>query len=55
MRERRKIELAEAFSIQLRVIGALILREIRGRFGRAKLGYLWAIFEPLMHISPTCS
>lgn len=51
MRERRKIELAEAFSIQLRVIGALILREIRGRFGRAKLGYLWAIFEPLMHIS----
>lgn len=40
-----------ALVVQLRVIGALILRETRGRFGRAKLGYLWALFEPLLHIS----
>jgi capsular polysaccharide transport system permease protein len=35
---------------QLRVIGALILRDTRTRFGRSKLGYLWAIAEPLSYV-----
>ncbi|MCZ8375103.1 MAG: ABC transporter permease [Beijerinckiaceae bacterium] len=48
---RRKFTAFEAARTQFRVIGALILREIQGRFGRAKLGYLWALFEPLAHIS----
>ncbi|MCA0421973.1 MAG: ABC transporter permease [Proteobacteria bacterium] len=48
---RRKFTAMDAFRTQLRVLGALILREIQGRFGRAKLGYLWALFEPLAHIS----
>jgi capsular polysaccharide transport system permease protein len=37
-------------AIQARVIGALILRETRARFGRSQLGYLWAIAEPLLYI-----
>jgi capsular polysaccharide transport system permease protein len=39
-----------AFIIQMRVIGALILRETRSRFGRSQLGYLWAIAEPLGYV-----
>jgi capsular polysaccharide transport system permease protein len=37
-------------AVQVRVIGALILRETRSRFGRSQLGYLWAIAEPLLYI-----
>ena len=33
---------------QLRVIGALIIREMHTRFGRHRLGYLWVFFEPLL-------
>lgn len=36
--------------IQARVIHALILRETRTRFDRNKLGYLWAVFEPITYI-----
>jgi capsular polysaccharide transport system permease protein len=39
----------QTFKIQARVIQALILREIRTRFGRRKLGYLWALLEPALH------
>ena len=35
---------------QLEVLHALVLRETRTRFGRHHLGYLWALFEPLMWI-----
>lgn len=37
-------------AVQVRVIGALILRETRSRFGRSQLGYFWAIAEPLLYI-----
>ncbi len=40
--------LAEAFRIQCRVIGALLLREMSARFGRENLGYIWLFLEPLM-------
>lgn len=43
--------LANAASIQLQVIYALTMRETRTRFGTQRLGYLWAIVEPLMWIS----
>jgi capsular polysaccharide transport system permease protein len=36
---------------QCRVIGALIIRETRTRFGDSKLGYGWALIEPILHIS----
>ncbi len=34
-----------------RVIGALIIRETRTRFGDSRLGYGWALIEPILHIS----
>ena len=39
-----------AFSVQRRVIFALILRETRTRYGKTRLGHLWALFEPLAHM-----
>lgn len=36
--------------VQLRVVFALVLREARVRHGRARIGYLWAIIEPVMLI-----
>jgi capsular polysaccharide transport system permease protein len=40
----------EAARLQLRVIGALVLRETRTRFGTSRLGYLWALSEPIVHV-----
>lgn len=34
--------------IQVRVIGALIIRELQTRFGRENIGFLWMIVEPAM-------
>ncbi len=39
-----------ALHVQTRVVHAFILRETRTRFGRSKLGYLWAFFEPMAYI-----
>lgn len=36
--------------LQLRIIGALILREMRTRFGQYQFGYAWALIEPLVQI-----
>ena len=33
---------------QLRVVGALVLRELHSRYGRENIGYLWVIGEPMM-------
>jgi capsular polysaccharide transport system permease protein len=41
--------LLQAMRLQQRVIGALILREIRTRFGTSRLGYAWAVAEPILH------
>ncbi|MGH1331725.1 MAG: ABC transporter permease [Paracoccaceae bacterium] len=38
-------------TINLRVIFALVLREARVRHGRARIGYTWAIIEPVLLIS----
>jgi len=35
------------FSIMLRNIWSLILREMRTRFGSQTLGFLWAVLEPI--------
>ncbi|WP_338661180.1 ABC transporter permease [Pararoseomonas sp. SCSIO 73927] len=37
----------EGFATQLRVIGALVMREMQTRFGRNNVGFLWLFFEPL--------
>jgi capsular polysaccharide transport system permease protein len=38
----------ESLRIQLRVIGALLMREIVTRYGRENLGFLWLFVEPMM-------
>lgn len=38
------------FEVQQAVIKALFMREIRTRFGKYRLGYLWAILEPASHL-----
>lgn len=40
--------LTDCARLQMRVVGALILREMHTRFGRHRLGYLWLFFEPLL-------
>lgn len=40
-----------ALQTQIRVVGALILREMRVRFGRSQLGYLWTVAEPLSYVA----
>ena len=37
-----------ALRVQLRVVGALTLRELGTRFGRDNLGYLWLFLEPAL-------
>jgi len=40
----------DAMRIQGQVLLALVLREVKTRFGREQLGYLWAFFEPSMYV-----
>ena len=49
--ERPPPGLFERLCTQCRVIHALIIRESRTRFGEAKLGYGWALLEPILHIT----
>lgn len=43
-------DVAQSLAIQGRVLLALMLREARTRYGRQRMGYLWALIEPIMHI-----
>ncbi|WP_461832723.1 ABC transporter permease [Aquifex sp.] len=43
-------ELYKAFKIQLRVVYALMMREIITRYGRENIGFLWLFLEPLVLI-----
>lgn len=43
-------ELSKGLRTQARVVFALALRETRTRFGQHKLGYVWAVMEPLFFI-----
>lgn len=50
--DREKIPPARrALRVQFNVIGALIQREIKTRFGKYKLGYIWALFDPALQIA----
>lgn len=40
-----------AFTVQCRVLHALILRELKSRYGNRRLGFMWALIEPLLFIS----
>jgi capsular polysaccharide transport system permease protein len=39
-----------ALMVQIQVIYALVLREVRTRFGSHRMGYIWALLEPLIWI-----
>jgi capsular polysaccharide transport system permease protein len=41
-------EFSRSLRINLRVIGALLMREIITRYGRDNLGFLWLFVEPLL-------
>jgi capsular polysaccharide transport system permease protein len=41
-------EFKHAVRTQLRVIGALMMRELHTRFGRDNIGYLWVFIEPMI-------
>lgn len=43
-----KSSFSQSLKIQLRVIGALLLREVLTRYGRHNLGFLWLFLEPLL-------
>jgi ABC-type polysaccharide/polyol phosphate export permease/Flp pilus assembly protein TadD len=47
---RRPASLSTDIGIRWRVIYAIMLRDIRTRFGHTKLGYFWAIMEPITHL-----
>jgi capsular polysaccharide transport system permease protein len=41
-------KLREGWAVQLRVIHALMIRELTTRFGRENIGFLWIMAEPLL-------
>lgn len=44
------IMIRSGLEVQQAAVKALFLREIRTRFGKYRLGYLWAILEPTAHL-----
>jgi capsular polysaccharide transport system permease protein len=40
-----------ALQIQIDVIAALLLREVQSRFGRSRVGFIWALLEPITHVA----
>ena len=49
-----KIAQQSSWQIQKSVVFALFIRELKTRFGRFKLGYVWAIVEPFFAILALC-
>lgn len=43
-----EISLVRGSKIQLRVIGALLMREVLTRYGRHNIGFLWLFVEPMI-------
>ena len=41
-------DLLRSAAIQVRVIGALVMREIITRYGRHNIGFMWVFVEPMM-------
>jgi len=42
------VALGEAWKVQRRVLGALLLRELLTRYGRNNIGFLWMFIEPML-------
>lgn len=39
------------YTVQFRVLHALILRELKSRYGNRRLGFAWALIEPIIFVS----
>lgn len=50
-RRRRSTSLIDGVVAQIRIISALLIRETRTRFGETRLGFAWAILEPVSHLA----
>ncbi len=50
-RELPREGMGEAIRGRMRTVGAIILREIRTRHARSRLGYTWAVLEPIGHLA----
>lgn len=46
----RERTLSEKIASEFRVIAAIFLREMRSRFGESRLGYVWVVVEPMIHM-----
>jgi capsular polysaccharide transport system permease protein len=46
----KRVRLAEALRVQVRILRALVVRDMRTRFGRTHLAFLLAIAWPLVHV-----
>ena len=46
----RQTKSETALLIQCRVVHALVMRDVKSRYGGRRLGFLWALIEPLMMI-----
>lgn len=44
----RRNRFGDGLRVQLRVVGALMMRELHTRYGRENIGYLWLILEPML-------
>lgn len=44
----QKVPLKESLSVQGRVLGALLIREVITRYGRHNIGFLWLFVEPMI-------
>ncbi|MBV1706453.1 MAG: ABC transporter permease [Hyphomicrobiales bacterium] len=42
--------LRQSLQTQNRVIMALVLRDIRGRYGESKISFFWTLMEPFVHV-----
>ncbi|PID60224.1 MAG: hypothetical protein CSB44_10825 [Gammaproteobacteria bacterium] len=47
----RIADVSSALRTQMRVIFALILRETKSRYGKHRIGFLWALLDPLIAVS----
>jgi capsular polysaccharide transport system permease protein len=45
---RREMNVLAALAVQRRVIGAMIIRDMMMRYGRANIGFLWVVLEPMI-------
>ena len=46
-----RLQFGSSLIIQMRVIGALVMREIITRYGRHNIGFMWVFVEPMMFTS----